>query len=312
MAAMSSIWTGRTPADHGFLGRRLYLSEYGFLADMIRLMPAIHGRSGSLMQWGWEPEAFIPVPHLAQLLSEAGVRTVAHLYGPHAGGGLSRLFLRGVEYIEGFLNSSDMWINVRDTLMQRAMDPLLVNVYWAGTDDVAHTYGPRDERFEAAVRQLAQSFEHDFLAPLSASARQGTVVIITADHGQVETPPKQAVHLADHPGLKEMLLWPPSGEPRASYLHVRSGCAEKVRNYIATYLADRFQALDMEQAIAAGLYGSGQMPRESRHRLGDLLLLARENSRLLPAGASAGDLGEHGGLRPEEMLVPLLMARLDD
>jgi hypothetical protein len=311
MAAMSSIWTGRTPADHGFLGRRLFLSEYGFLADMIRLMPALHGQPGSLMQWGWEPEAFIPVPHLAQLLSEAGVRTVAHLYGPHAGGGLSRLFLRGVEHVEGFLNSCDMWINVQDTLVQRGEAPLLVSVYWAGTDDVAHMYGPEDERLEAAVRQLAQSFEHDFLVDLPASAREGTVVIITADHGQVETPPQQAVHLADHPELKEMLLWPPSGEPRASFLHVRPSYDEKVRNYVAACLADRFLVLDMEQAIAAGLFGFGGMPSESRHRLGDLLLLAREDSRLIPEGASAGHRGEHGSLRPEEMLVPLLMARLD-
>ena len=311
MAALSTIWTGRTPADHGFLGRRLFLAEYGFLADMIRLMPAIHGRPGSLMERGWVPEAFIPVPHLAQLLSDAGCRTVAHLYGPHAGGGLSRLFLRVVGHIEGFINYSDMWINVRDSVVQRTEAPLLVSAYWAGTDDVAHTYGPEDERLEAAVRQIAQSFEQDFLAPLPAAAREGTVVIVTADHGQVETPPDRAVHLKDHPALKEMLLWPPSAEPRASYLHVRRGCAEMACNYIASHLADQFLVLDMEQAVAAELFGPGEMPGESRNRLGDLLLLARDDSRLIPEGASAGDRGEHGSLRPAEMLVPLLMARLD-
>jgi hypothetical protein len=311
MAAMSTIWTGRTPADHGFLGRRLYLREYGLLADMIRLMPAIHGQPGSLMQWGWEPEAFIPVPHLAQLLSDAGCRTVAHLYGPHAGGGLSRLFLRGVERIEGFLNYGDMWINLRKTVMERTGAPLLASAYWAGIDDVAHRYGPEDERLEAAVRQIAQSFEQGFLAPLPAAAREGTVVIVTADHGQVETPPESAVHLSEHPGLKEMLLWPPTAEPRASYLHVRRGCSKTVRDYVAAHLGDQFLILDTDQAVAAGLFGPGEMPRESRKRLGDLLLLARDDSRLIPEGASAADRGEHGGLRPEEMLVPLLMARLD-
>jgi hypothetical protein len=311
MAAMSSIWTGRAPADHGFLGRRLFLPEVGFLADMIRLMPAVYGQPGSLMRWGWEPEAFIPVPHLAQLLAGAGAHTVAHLYGPHAGGGLSRLFLRGVEHVVGYLNASDMWINVRDTLTQHGEGPLLVNVYWAGTDDVAHTYGPDDERFEATVRQVAQSFERDFLAPLPAAAREGTVVMITADHGQVVTPPQQAIHLADHPGLRELLLWPPSGEPRASYLHVRRGCDELARDYVASHLAGQFLVLDMERAIAAGLFGPGEMPRASRHRLGNLLLLARKDSRLIPEGVSASDRGEHGSLRAEEMMVPLLMARLD-
>ena len=311
MAAMSTLWTGRAPADHGFLGRRLFLAEYGFLADMIRLMPAIHGQPGSLIQWGWEPEAFIPVPYLAQLLSDAGCQTVAHLYGPHAGGGLSRLFLRGMERIEGFINYSDMWINLRDTVIGRTEMPLLVSAYWAGTDDVAHKYGPDDERVEAAIRQIAQSFEQDFLGSLPAAAREGTVVIITADHGQVETPPGRAVHLKEHPELKEMLLWPPSAEPRASYLHVRPECAGKVCDYVAARLADRFLVLEMEQAVAAGLFGPGEIPRESRARLGDLLLLARNDSRLIPDGSTAADRGEHGSLLPEEMLVPLLMARLD-
>jgi hypothetical protein len=311
MAAMSSIWTGRTPADHSFLGRRLFLSEYGFVADMIRLMPALYGKPGSLMDWGWVPEAFIPVPHLAQLLTQVGGRTVAHLYGPHAGGGLSRLFMRGVETIEGFLNFSDMWINARDTVMRRAEAPLVVNVYWAGTDDVAHAYGPQDERLGAAVRQIAQSFERDFLAPMPLAARKGTVILITADHGQIETPPERAVHLVDHPHLKELLLCPPCAEPRASYLHVRRGCDGLVRDYVATHLADKFLVLDMEQAIGAGLFGPGEMPTESRNRLGNLLLLARGDSRLIPEGASAADRGEHGSLRPEEMLVPLLMGRLD-
>ena len=82
-------------------------------------------------------------------------------------------------------------------------------------------------------------------------------------------------------------------------------------SYIASHLGDQFLVLDMEQAVAAGLFGPGEMPGESRNRLGDLLLLARDDSRLIPEGASAGDRGEHGGLRPAEMLIPLLMARLD-
>ncbi|MFC2046352.1 alkaline phosphatase family protein, partial [Chloroflexota bacterium] len=237
MAAITSLWTGRTPIDHGFLGRKLFLSQFGVLADMIRLMPATHARPGELMDWGWVPEDFIPVPHLAQMLSAVGVKTVTHLYGPHAGGGLSRLFLRGVASVRGFINFSDMWINVRDTLMQRSSEPLLVNVYWSGTDDVAHTYGPDDERFTAALRHMARSMDEDFLGPLSGAARDGTVIMVTADHGQIETPPGRAVHLAEYPALGEMLRMPPAAEPRASYLHVRRGQAAAVRAYVAEHLA---------------------------------------------------------------------------
>jgi hypothetical protein len=311
MAAISSLWTGATPGDHGFLGRKLFLSEYGVLADMIRLMPAAHGRPGDLVDWGWVPEDFLPVPLLTQQLSSIGVQTVTHLYGPHVSGGLSRLFLRGVADVQGFLNQSDMWINVRHTLLQRSNKPLLVNVYWSGTDDVAHTYGPDSEHFQAALRQMATSLDQDFLAPLPAAAREETLLIVTADHGQIATPRNFAVHLTNHPALADMLLLPPAAEPRASYLYVRPGQAASVHNYVEDHFAGRFLLLDMDRAVAAGLFGSAELPPESRSRLGDKLFLARDGCRLIRGGENAEHRGEHGSLTPEEMLVPLLMARLD-
>jgi hypothetical protein len=311
MAAMSSLWTGRTPEAHGFLGRKLLLSEYGALADMIRLMLASHGRPWELLDWGWVPEDFVPVLPLTQQLSSIGVQTVTHLYGPHVGGGLSRLFLRGVADVQGFLNHSDMWINVRHTLLQRSNEPLLVNVYWSGTDDVAHTYGPDDERFQAALRQMAASLDEDFLALLPAAAREGTLLIVTAKHGQIATLPDRAVHLSNHPALAGMLLLPPTAEPRASYLYVRRGQAASVRNYVEDHLARRFLLLDMDRAVAAGLFGPAELPLESRNRLGDKPLPARDGCRQIRSGENAEHRGEHGSLTPEEMLVPLLVARLD-
>ena len=50
---------------------------------------------------------------------------------------------------------------------------------------------------------------------------------------------------------------------------------------------------------------------ESRARLGDLLLLARNDSRLVAQKEPVPFHGHHGSLTPEEMLVPLLMVRLD-
>ena len=58
------------------------------------------------------------------------------------------------------------------------------------------------------------------------------MLIVTSDHGQIETPPARAEHLSGHPALQEMLLMPPAAEPRASWLYVRPGHAESVRAYV--------------------------------------------------------------------------------
>ena len=311
LTAMTSLWTGRTPGDHGFLGSHLLLSEFGVLANMLKLAPAAGGMPGELLQWGLAPDRFVSVPNVAQTLSAAGVRTAAHLYGPHVGSGLARILLRGVDRMVGHVGFSDMWANVQETVAQRTSQPLFVKVYWFGTDDVAHAYGPNGERSRAALRDLGRSMQEDFIDRLPGSAREGTVLIVTADHGQIATPEGSAVRLLDHPALRRMLLIPPAGEKRASYLYALPGHAEDVADYVGEHLADRFLLLETEAALSAGLFGSSEVSPLLRGRLGDFLLLARGDGSLVPAGEKAAYRGHHGSLTPEEMLVPLVMARLD-
>ncbi len=142
-------------------------------------------------------------------------------------------------------------------------------------------------------------------------AREGARLIITADHGQTTTPPKQAVRFSDHPALQQTLLLPPAGEPRAAYLYVRPGQAETLRAYVAKRLPDRFLLVEMERALAAGLFGPEKPTPELRARLGDFLLLARNDSRLIVEEETVEFHGHHGSLTREERLVPLLMVRLD-
>jgi len=311
VAALTTLWTGHTPLGHGFLGTQLLLSEQGVLANMIGFSPAAHKRPEELLDWGWVPEEFVTIPSLAQQLAAGGVQTVAHTYLPHIGSGLSRIFLRGVTNVQGYVGFSDLWINLRHTLLQQPGDPLFVSAYWGGTDTTAHVYGPEGEPFQATLRHLARSLEEDFLAPLPAAARRGTLLIITADHGQTTTPPERAVHLCEHPALQHMLLLPPAAEPRAAYLYVRPGQTEPLRAYVAEHLAERFLLLEMEGVLAAGLFGPGKLAPGLRARLGDLLLLAQNDSRLVVGEEKVPFHGHHGSLTPKEMLVPLIMVQLD-
>jgi len=311
VAALTTLWTGQTPLGHGFLGTKLLLSDRGVLANMLHLSPAAHRQPEELLNWDWEPEEFVTVPSLAQQLTASDVQAVAHTHLPFIGGGLTRIFLRGMTSVQGHVGFSDMWINLRRTLIERRGKPLFASAYWGNTDTIAHLYGPDGERYQAELRHLARSLEEDFLAPLPTAAREGALLIITADHGQTATPPERAVRLSDHPVLQQTLLLPPAGEPRAAYLYVRPGQAETLRAYVAKRLPDRFLLVEMEQALAAGLFGPEKPTPELRARLGDFLLLARNDSRLIVEEKKVPIHGHHGSLTQEEMLVPLLMVRLD-
>ncbi|MDY6875654.1 MAG: alkaline phosphatase family protein [Chloroflexota bacterium] len=311
VAALTTLWTGRTPLGHGFLGTKLLLSDQGVLANMLHLSPAASRQPEELLNWDWKPEEFVTVPTLAQQLTAGGVQAVAHTHLPFIGDGLTRIFLRGMIDVQGHVGFSDMWINLRHTLIQRRGKPLFTSVYWGNTDTIAHLYGPDREPFQAELRHLVRSLEEDFVAPLPMEAREGALLIITADHGQIATPPERDVRLSDHPTLQQTLLLPPAGESRAAYLYVRPGQAETLRTYVIEHLAGRFLLMEVEQALAAGLFGPEQPTPELRGRLGDFLLLAQDDSRIVVNEEKIEFHGHHGSLTREEMLVPLLMARLD-
>ncbi|HEC36570.1 MAG TPA: hypothetical protein ENI39_08555 [Anaerolineae bacterium] len=278
---------------------------------MLHLSPAARKQPEELLDWGWEPEEFVTAPSLAEQMALAGVQSVAHTYLPHIGGGLSRIFLRGATEVKGYVGFSDLWINLRHTLVQRQTERVFASVYWGGTDLLAHLYGPDAEPCRAELRHLARALEEEFLASLPAAAREGALLVILADHGQISSPPQRAVHLSDHPALRRMLFLPPAGESRAAYLYVRPDQAEPLRAYVAEHLADRFVLLETERALAAGLFGAGEITPELRGRLGDFLLLAWNDSRFVVGKEEIAPHGHHGSLTPEEMLVPLLMVRLD-
>ena len=319
VSGLTSIWTGQPPLGHGFLGTRLLLPKQGLLANLLRMAPAAYGGGGRLKDWGWDADAFVTVPSVASRLNDAGVKTVMHTRRAFLGSPLTSIFLRGMKELVGYVGLSDLWLNLRQTLRQRRpAERLFVGVYWSGMDTVGHAYGPESNYPPAALHHLARSLSEDFLNRVSPVARAGTLLLVTADHGQISTPPERVVHLPAHPELWDAFLLPPAGESRASYVYVKPGQTERVLDYVATRLADRFVALKTEEALEAGLWGStAQITPELRARLGDVVILATGDSRLSTRpkreddGDGGGLKGHHGSMTADEMLVPLLMTRLD-
>lgn len=317
VAALTSIWTGQAPLGHGFLGTKLLLPEQGVLANLLKMAPVGNAGAGDLEEWGWEPESFITAPSLAEQLGAAGIHTVAHTHRQFIGSTLTRIFLRGMSELRGYLDLSDLWINLRRTLINRpAGQRLFVDVYWGGADNIGHVYGTENEYVPSALRHLARSFEEDFLSTLAPETRKNTLLIIAADHGQIATPAERIVRLPDHPRFWEALLLPPAGESRAAYLYARPAQKGAVEAYAKEYLADHFVTLDTECALEAGLWGElSEVKPALRVRLGDTILVARNDARLSTREKeddSSPLRGHHGSLTPQEMLVPLLMVRLDE
>ena len=138
-----------------------------------------------------------------------------------------------------------------------------------------------------------------------------TTLLVTADHGFVDTTGATRVDLADHPDLAAMLLLPLCGEPRAAYCYVDPDRSTAFADYVRHHLGQGFTLLRSRDLIARGWYGPGMAHPRLADRVGHFTLLARENwtiADLILGEAKHVQVGTHGGVTEEEMYVPLVAA----
>jgi len=309
-AALTSLWTGRAPFEHGILGYEMWLKEYGIVANTILHSPiAYQGQVGSLSHAGFSPENFMTLPTLGTHLASHGVSAYAFQHYTIARSGLSRMFFNDVD-VHSFSTAADLWIDLRQLIEDKRDDRLYTWVYWGQIDYLSHFHGPDDERPAAEFHLFSEAMERNFLDQLSLEERQDTLLILTADHGQIGTVQDPHYELRNHPELTKCLHILPSGENRLAYLFVRPGRSEQVMEYISANWPGKFAIVDPLQAAARGLFGSGSQHPALDDRLGDYMLVALNDAYLWWTNKNNILIGRHGGLHPEEMLVPFLATRL--
>jgi hypothetical protein len=179
----------------------------------------------------------------------------------------------------------------------RAREPFAY-AYYEGLDKVSHEYG-LGAQYDEELRWI----DH-LVATLLDSLPRGTALVVTADHGQVETgddvielPSDVLTHVAMQ-----------SGEGRFRWLHARAGRAAALHEAAGAGLGDRAWVRTREQAIAEGWYGP-RVTDTAAGRLGDVLLAARGTVAFHDPDDTGPYVlvGRHGSLTEDEMLVPLLV-----
>ncbi len=309
-AALVSLRTGVPPAQHGWLAYELYLREWGIAANAILLCPVWTRRGGLVVDWGLEPEAMVPIPTLAGQLASAGVTSGAVLSQYLKNSGFTKMLYRDVTEIRGHVHASDLWVHLRHMLAEARDRRAFLTAYWSGLDTLAHAYGPDTDLWEAEFHAVSHLLEREFLAALPPEDRAGTLLLITADHGQIRIPREQILIANQDRDLSRHLLVPITGESRAAFVHPRPGHKETIRDYLEGAFPGWFTVLESSAALEAGLMGQ-PIDEETHARAGELIVLPRGNHALQRAPIPVPLLGRHGGLTQDEMLVPLVGVRLE-
>ncbi|MDX1662356.1 MAG: alkaline phosphatase family protein [Candidatus Promineifilaceae bacterium] len=315
VAALTSMWTGTAPAQHGLIAFHLFLPEFAVLGQMIHFTPVFAHWPGGLVQAGLEPESFLPVPGTAEQLAQAGIPTYSFKPYQIVDSHLSKIHGRGVAETLPIVTAADLCVRIRALLEEKAGQRLYAHAYWPAVDSLSHMHGWDAEPVAAEVRSLFQVVEQELWQPLSAAAREGTALFITADHGQTLTPAAQAISLTDHPELQAMLLMRPAGEPRTPYFYARQGQQAQIVAYLRDKLGHAMTVWPAAEALAAGLFGPPPYAPDVALRLGDVVATMHAGYILLTADEeedrSVNFRARHGGMTRAEMEAPWLGYRLD-
>ena len=313
VAALGTVNSGVSPTRHGLLGYTVYLPEFDMVAEMIRWGPLNRRISFTDPEFGLAPEAFFWSETMYARLQSAGVeRTFAVNPTGFSGTALTRMLHQHASYA-GYIATSSLGPIV-SRIVHASADPTYVYAYWPTVDTIAHLIGPLTPEHSAEVA----AFDFQFGRLLeSLRDRDDTLVLLTADHGHVDTQPEDAISFADHPELLGMLKAMPAGERRAVYLHPKPGSLDEVVGYARERLRDVAPMLLRDDAVELGLFGPGELSERAAGRIGEVLLFPRDGLQLVaPIEYADGSQprgpvfrGLHGGLTPDEALVPLLAVR---
>jgi len=315
VAALGSVNSAVAPSQHGLLAYTLYLAEFDLVAEMIRWGPLNRRGTFSDPEFGAAPEAFFWAETMYARLQAAGVsRTFAVNPNYFAGTALTRMLHQQATYA-GYISTSSIEPIV-SRILGESDEPTYVYAYWPTVDTIAHIIGPLTPEHSAEVA----AFDLQIGRLVQRLPKRGdTLVLLTADHGHVDTAPEFSVAFADHPELLAMLRVLPAGERRVVYLHPKDGAAEAVLAYARDRLGEVATAMRRDDAVALGLFGPGPLPARATVRIGEVLLFPRGNLQLVapvetvdgqpPPRPAPAFRGLHGGLRADEALVPLLALR---
>jgi hypothetical protein len=281
--ALTSIVTGMTPGEHGVVGYRVAL--HGEILNVLRwTTPAGDARTRIDPSEFQRHRAFLgeKVPVVGRKDFEGSGFTLAHMNGSP---------------IVGYRVPSSIPVEVRRLLEEGQP---LVYAYYDGVDKVAHEYGfgPHyDAEVCAADRLVA-----DVLAAVPA----GSVVLVTADHGQVQVGP--AIIEPSPAVLRDVRLQ--SGEGRFRWYHARPGAARDVADAAAESFHHVAWVVGVDQVLDERWFGP-HITDAARSRLGDVAVVARAPVSFAdPADTGPIELiCRHGSLTADEVLVPLLAAR---
>lgn len=295
--AVTTFLTGEPPQQHGLTGWHIYFRELG---TVLAVLPgrARYGGVGLGDAGISAQRLFNHVPLCDRLTVRCHVLSPAHI--AHSDFNLTHLGQAHLWPYRGF----DTMLEIAASVARQDRDRKFIYAYWPDLDAVGHTEGMNSAAAAEQLRLIDDALSR-FAGELAGT---DSLLIVTADHGQIDTRPEDRITLDDHPELSDMLALPLCGESRVAYCYVRPRRLADFEHYVTDRLGHAAEMVPSARLLEEGWFGPGVPHPALADRIGDYTLIMKGHHVIkdwLPQERRHELIGVHGGVTDEEMLVPL-------
>jgi hypothetical protein len=192
-------------------------------------------------------------------------------------------------------------------------------IYESEVDTICHRYGPTAAATERSIERMLMMVEEYLVKPLLGSE---TLLLITADHGQIDIDPQTVVWL-DEPRFAPLLAWSErdaNGQPRKfggscrdCLLYIRPEHQNEAVRLLRRELEGVARVYPIETLYAQNIFGADYSAR-LQERMGTVVVLPLPGQAVWWREGTSFEYvayrGFHGGLTRDEMEIPFMTLRV--
>jgi type I phosphodiesterase/nucleotide pyrophosphatase len=302
-AHVTTLHTGVPSGQHGLYEWNLYEPSLDALITPLLFSFAGDGERDTLRAAGVAPERVL---WAAETLYER-LDVACHVFQPtrFSPSTYDGVLTRGAQ-LHVAAELADGLADVAATL-RAATGPTYAYLYWDEVDTIGHHHGPSSRAFaETTVRCL------DAIDAGLRALPEGTVVLLAADHGQVDVDPARTIYVNEAwPELTGLLrqgrdgrVLAPAGSARDLFLHCEPSAIDEVIGGLGELVGGRATVHRVADLLAAGWFGP--VDARLRERVADVCVLPAAGETVWWREPGRFDMhfrGHHGGVHDDEALT---------
>lgn len=317
-AAINTINSCLSPLEHGLPEWTIYFHELGTTLESLPFTPVMPEDLKKTLN---PPQDILfDKENIYQKLNKIHVPSFSFLHKSYSDSFYNKKAYDGSQII-GYSSITDLIVSLKKMVFSTKGKAYFL-VYWSAIDSSSHNFGPESEEAAAEISLFSYMMQEEFINKMDKRVLSKLALFLSADHGQVGVNPRDTFYLEKIDGLLENFqvgqdgkVIPPTGGARDVFLHIKEEKLEQILELLRKELGSVAEVVKTEDVLKKGLFGSGTIHPKFLDRTGNLLILAYKNHTIWYHFNPEKDFefrGYHGGLSPDEMIVPFISARLSD